>query len=35
MDVRKFNSVEDAVEQCPNNQVVIDNMIKEYFQDDK
>ena len=37
MDVRKFNSVENAIERCPNNQVIIDNMIKAwtYINDDK
>jgi 3'-phosphoadenosine 5'-phosphosulfate sulfotransferase (PAPS reductase)/FAD synthetase len=37
MDVKKFNSVEDAIKQCPDNQTIIDNMVKAwtYINDDK
>lgn len=37
MDLRKFNNVEDAIEQCPDNKVIIDNMVKAwtYINDDK
>lgn len=37
MDLRKFDSVEDAVESCPRNKTIIDNIIKSwtYINDSK
>lgn len=37
MEVKKFEGVEDAIKQCPKNDVIIDNMIKAwtYINDDK
>lgn len=37
MDLKKFENVEDAIRQCPDNKVIVENMVKTwtYINDDK